>query len=310
MPDLIKPAALSEGSCIGVMAPGSYVDPDELKIGQFLLESNGFTTRAHPQTFDRHHQSAGTPDKKADAFHSLLMNDDIEAIMLAGGGNRTLHFLCEIDMNIVIHNPKPVIGFSDCTALLGAVTGQTGIATIHGPTVTWLSRDLKDKDDQIKSIVNMLMGEDTSLPLEKARVLKPGKAKGPLYGGNLSLVMRMIGTKWCPDLDGAILYLEDVGDELSWIDRDLWYLRETGVLKYLAGIVFGSFSQGDSGGKPFGFSLDEIIMEHMDGIDIPVIMDAPFGHGDYLYPLPFGTHGVLEVSEARAQLTFDSPVGR
>lgn len=308
MPDLIRPKALKKGDTIGITATGSYVDQDRLKVGRFLLEANGYQVRIHPNTFQKHKQSAGTSGEKAKALHDLLLDDEIDAIILAAGGNRTLHMLDELDLNICIHNPKIIMGFSDCTALLGAITSQTGIVTFHGPTVTWFAKkNLEYKHLQINAVFDLLQGKQTGYPLDKASILKKGKAEGPLIGGNLSLMMHMINTKWCPDLDGALLYLEDTGDELSWIDRDLWYLRELGILKYLSGLILGGFSLGDTG-RPFEFTLDEIITEHLQGIDIPVVTNAPFGHNDMLYPLPFGIKGQLDTTGDEARLTYECPV--
>ena len=279
MADLIYPPALRKGDMIGVFAPGSVIDEDNLKLGRSMVETCGYSVKIHPQTFKTYNQSAGRPEEKAKAFHELLLDDEVRAIICAEGGNRTLHFLNEIDLNIVYHNPKPIMGYSDCTALLSAVTSQTGIVTFHGPTLTWFAKDsLQQKNRQMDDTFQTLGGTRSSLDLSGSVSLRSGKGRGPLIGGNNSLIQKLPHTGWAPDFDGAILYLEDIRDELSWLDRDFWYYREIGLLEKLSGLVLGYFSQGDSGRWPFGFTLEDILLEHCRGYDFPIVLHAPFGH--------------------------------
>ena len=307
MPDIIKPPALEKGDTIGVMAPSSYVDDAQLKAGQTILEDLGYHVQIHPQTRKRHNQSAGSSAEKVQALHDLVLNPDIQAVFFAGGGNRALHIIQDLNLELIAHNPKIMMGFSDCTALLSAIQSQTGLITYHGPTLTWLSYDhLTDKDKQIAYMINILSGQTTSYPMDTAKSLKKGAAHGHLVGGNLSIIMALMGTSWAPNLKDAILFIEDTGDELSWFDRHLWQLSHMGALDVINGIIFGSFSCGDTGKKPFGFTFENIIKDHLRGIDIPIVTHAPFGHKDMIYTLPFGAKAELNVSD-KAILTFDKP---
>lgn len=310
MPSIVKPASLNPGDTIGIMAPGSSIDPEAFKFGCFTFESAGYQVVPDEQCYKKHHQSAGTAKDKAEALEELYLNDQINAIILASGGNRTLHFLDLIDFNVISHNPKIIMGYSDCTALLGAIQAHTGQCVIHGPTITWFGKDnISDKAGQLDKVLACLQGDLTDMDMSQATSICSGEAQGPLIGGNLSLIMHMIFTRWCPDLKGAILYLEDTGDELSWLDRDFWYLKETGILQEISGLVLGGFSLGDSG-RPFGFTLEDILKEHMADLDIPIVTNAPFGHNDVLHPLPFGAHGVLKASGEHVSLEFESPVSK
>ena len=134
-----------------------------------------------------------------------------------------------------------------------------------------------------------MKGKPSIIQLSEAKTLKAGKARGPAFGGNLSVFQSIIGTPYCPDFTGSILFFEDIGDELSRYDRMLGHLRQVGAFEQCAGVVFGNMSEAkDTGRKPFGFSCEEVIAEHCTPVKGPVIINAPFGHVGPFYSLPVG----------------------
>ena len=285
--------ALKTGDCIGVMAPSSYVERADIERAQALIEGHGYKSFIHPQTYERNHQSAGTGAQKAEAFHELWARNDIHAVWAAGGGNRCLPLLELINFDQLKVTPKPFVGFSDATALLNGIYAHTGIPTIHGPVLSKLH-----KHKQIASLIRMLEGKDTSIPLDQAQVINAGRAEGVMVGGNLSLFQYLPQTLPTPFWKNAILFLEDCNEELSRIDRMLYHLKRLDVFKDISGLVFGQFTSPKESGRPFGFSLEDIIKEHAEGLSIPIVMNAPFGHGEDLYPIQIGT-----------RMTFDTHKG-
>ena len=299
----MKPRPLKKGDTIGVMAPSSYVEKGKVEKAKSFLENKGFGVFIHPQTEARHNQSAGTNSQKIEAFHDLIKNPDIIAIFAAGGGNRALHILDMVDYNLVKANPKIIMGFSDVTALLNAVNAKTGLTTFHGPVVTWIP----ELADMFDFNLGLLSGEIPEYPMEHSRILREGHAKGHLVGGNLSVFHLMPNTEFAPVTKGGILFLEDLREEINKIDRMLLQLRRTGVMAEIKGIICGNFRDLGDNGRPYGFTLDDLLLEHTQGYDIPIVMDAPFGHCKQLYAMPIGGLAELSASNNKVSLTLSEP---
>lgn len=292
------PVFLHPGDVIGVCSPSSFVTPDDLADGISALESRGFRVEIHPQTYARWHQSAGTHTEKVVALHELFAAPHIKAIWAAGGGNRALHLLDRIDWDLIRAHPKPFIGFSDSTALLNAMAARAGLTTIHGPVLKRVR-----KGAELDHLLKLLGGETVCLPMDEAEIFRPGIAQGPLFGGNLALIQCLVGTRDMPDGSGAILFLEDVGEEISRIDRGFAQLARAGIFRNIAGLVLGNFADMKDTGRPFGLTLRDIVAEHLDGRDIPIILNAPFGHSGPLYALPIGGQGKIDTRTGATAVT-------
>lgn len=301
----IKPPALKQGDLIGIMSPSSAVEKGDLDSGIKLLENRGFNVEIHPQTYLKHHSSAGTSAQKISALHDFWSRKDMRAIIAAGGGNRALHLLDDIDYGHIRRHPKIIMGFSDVTALLNAFNARAAMTTFHGPVLKWLPRTT-----DLDHAFDLMAGKKVSYPMNDTQIIHTGVAHGPLIGGNLTVFSHLIGTKYMPKMDGAILFLEDVNEETSNLDRLFLRLRRTGVMDRISGLVLGQFSDSkDTGKKPFGFSLEEIFREHTQGLKIPIVTNAPFGHVDTLYTMPIGTPTRLSVRRQghRVSLTLSEP---
>lgn len=283
------PPPLRQGDTIGVMAPSSRIDAADLQAGVQALTDRGYNVFVHPQTLEQFHQSAGTTEQKVKAFHDLVREPAIKAIFFATGGNRAMPMLDHLDYKLIKKHPKLYMGFSDCTVLLNAITAKTGIVTWHGPTLRRLL-----KNPQIDFNLRLLAGEEKSIALNGAKTINEGAAKGTLIGGNLSLFRYLVTSDDMPKAKGAILFLEEIAEEYSRVDRDFCYLRRSGLLDKIGGLVLGQFTDLRDTGTPFGFSFEDIVREHTAGLNIPVIMNAPFGHDADLYALPVGATVRLE----------------
>ena len=299
---VITPPSLRPGDTIGIFAPSSRASHENISRLQNLLEKRGYKVFVHPQTFLTRHQSAGSGMEKAAAFHDLIRSQDIKAIFCSNGGNRVGTMLEHLNFDTIARNPKIILGFSDVTALLHAVYAKTGIVTYHGPMArSFLSLSKK----QIEQCFDLLEGRKTILEMPKAKILKAGTAKGPLLGGNLSVLCSLLGTPYQPNFKNAILFLEDIGEETSHIDRYFWQLRNTGILSQIKGLILGNFSElKDTGRTRYGFTLKTCLDDVTADLDIPVLMNAPFGHGKDLYTFPVGAKAKLVVTSTFASLDF------
>ncbi len=300
-----RPKALKPGDTIGIIAPSSYIEADRLDAGVAVLRDSGFEVSIHPQTLAREGQSAGTAVEKVAAFHEAVLDPSIRAIMAAGGGNRGSQILPLLDYDLIRSHPKLYIGFSDSTAILSGLAAKIGLISCHGPVV----KTLPTLDHAaLTTFTGLLTGKIPSYPMTGAKTLIPGHAEGRLFGGTLSLLCALQGTGYLPDLTGAILYIEDTGEELSRFDRMLWQLKMAAPFSKLAGIMFGQIGLPEETGRPFGFTLDAIIDEHTKGLGIPVVTHAPFGHVDRSLPLPFGGLASLSASQDEIRLKLSEPL--
>lgn len=272
---------------IGVFAPSSYVEKADIEAACALMRGKGFEVYVHPQTYARHGQIAGTREDKLEALYALYTDSSIDVIWAAGGGNRALGLIDHLDHSLIKDNPKPMVGFSDVTALLNAITVHTGIVNIHGPVFKNLPKHAE---------LDALLAGDFSMPLGGTNILNAGKAEGPLFGGNFSVFQYLPGSL-PPFLKGAILFLEDCNEEISRIDRMLLQMRRLGVFDEIGGLILGQFGDVPETGRPFGLSLEDIVREYLDGRDIPVVLNAPFGHGDQLFALPVGAMATLDTTQ-------------
>jgi muramoyltetrapeptide carboxypeptidase len=301
-----KPPALKKGDTIGIMAPSSRVSRKLIAKAVAELKDMGFRVYVHPQTYARRGQSAGTAQQKADALHDLYRNPDIKAVFAAAGGNQAGAVLDRLDYALMKKHPKIIMGYSDVTVILNAIHKKTGAITFHGPTVQTIARKLPAA--QLKQAFNLLGGEEAEMPLGKSKVIHGGTAHGKLVGGNLSLIVSLLGTPWQPDFKNSVLFLEDCTEELSRIDRMLRQLRNAGAFDQISGLVLGGFTDlTDKGGKPYGKTVEAMIREVTAGLDIPVVMNAPFGHGRDLYSLPVGLPARLTARAGHSRLALDGP---
>lgn len=291
----IIPPALQLGDTIGVMAPSSYVEREDIEKSVAAIEAHGYKVFVHPQTYERENQSAGSHLQKSLAFQGLWQRDNIKAIWAAGGGNRALHLLDQINFSKLKDKPKALIGFSDVTALLNAVHAHTGLVTYHAQVF----KNLHKNEEHIRQTLNMVSGQDLPMVVDGALIINKGSAEGRMIGGNLSVFQYLPQTLPNDFCDGAILFLEDCNEDLSKIDRMILHLKRTGIFTKAAGIVFGEFTRLTDSGRPFGYTLEDIIREHTTGLDIPIIMNAPFGHGTACHPIPVGQNARVDTNDEK-----------
>lgn len=280
----IYPAALKSGDTIGIIAPSSVYDVALLQPAIEFLTSKGFKVVFHPQTTLQNGQFAGTPEDKANALHDYFKDPDIKAIFCTCGGNGAIHLLDKIDYNLIEQNPKILMGFSDITALLNAISAKTGLITFHGPTLTRIDKIKPEWPEQMLALLN---GSTGNIELSDSTYLKNGTVEGRLFGGNLSVLQTLIGTPYAPDLNNAILFIEDINDHLSRYDRMIGHMKQAGWLDNISGIILGEFLQSqDNAERPFGFSIEGIIQNQVT--NRPILTNAPIGHGERLCTLPIG----------------------
>ena len=236
----------------------------------------------------------------------MLERDDIAALICARGGYGANYLLEQIDFKKFANRPKIVVGYSDNTSLLTAIHDRTGLVTFHGPMVI---KDFGSADGvEPSSWQNAMSGTPTwSVPTKEVQVLRPGAAKGKLYGGCLSLLVASLGTPFEIQTDETILFLEDIGAKPYQIDRMLVQLRLAGKLDLVRGFIFGEMLDC---AQPNGqdYTLQEVIMRVLDRYRVPIIYGLRSGHvSGANITLPIGVQAELTANGSSPKLTILEP---
>ncbi len=284
------PARLGPGDTIAIIAPASPFDREKLNRGENVLRSMGFRVFEPSGLFEKKGYLAGDDRHRARLLNEVFESPEIDAVMCARGGYGSIRILDMIDYDIIRRNPKIFIGFSDITVLLNIFLTKCGLVTFHGPTVTGLA-DLEPKSE--KALFSALTSENAiSILSENAVVLKPGKACGPVAGGNLTTLCHLTGIARGPRFDRHILLLEDRGEAPYRIDRMLAHMKKAGVFDRIAGLVLGDFT-----GCGSRTDVLDIFKDHFDKYGFPILAGLEAGHEKSNLVVPFGMEATLNTEE-------------
>lgn len=308
----LKPKALRAGSRVGLVSPaGPLLERDDVVRGEELCRALGYEPVAFPNAGRKYGYLAGSDEERLADLNAALADATLDAVWCLRGGYGITRILPRVDFAAAARRPKVVIGYSDITALLLALHREAGLVTFHGPmarsSLTNFSRWHLDRVTTSVSAAGRLgrvaPPADELVPAQGRIVaIRGGAAEGPLYGGNLSLLQCLIGTRWFPDLAGAILFLEDVGEDLYRVDRMLSHLRTAGALGRLAGVAIGRFTEMDRGGEDGALGFDEVLATYLEPLGIPVAHGFPVGHVDDQWTLPVGVRARLDASAGELEL--------
>jgi len=275
---MARPRALRRGDRIGVAAPAGPVDAERLARGVAELERLGFAVSVADDALERRGFTAGDVETRLRQLHTLFADGEVKAIACARGGAGLLQLLPHLDRELLLAQPKLVLGYSDVT-LLHLLLGQLGLTSLHGPMV---ARELADGDGAYDrpSLWQGMTGEGGPWASGPGLVpLRDGKAEGVLRGGCLSLLAAAAGTPWALRTgdEATILFLEDVDEPPYRIDRMLRQLRLSGALGGVRGVVLGEM-RGCRPARDAGYTLEEVVLEALAGLDGPVVAGLPSGH--------------------------------
>lgn len=296
---LCKPAPLSPGDKVGVLAPASPCPVDELEAGCAILEKLGLDV-----VIDVGSQSsqpgylAGSDESRVFRFNEFVQDPEIKGLFCARGGYGSLRILPEISYEQLRLNPKALVGFSDVTALLLACYGQAGMVSFHGPTVSTLATADSESVESLWTAISST--ESLEFHFSEAICLRSGRATGTMLGGNFTTISHLLGTPFLPTLADCILFLEDRGEPMYRIDRMLTQLIHTGHLGGLAALVLGDFSE--SGPRD---ELNDLVQERLTSTSFPILSGAPFGHERRNLTLPVGLTATLDAGGTT--LTYHQP---
>ncbi len=284
------PPPVSPGARIAVVAPGSPPrDPRALRRGMARLSGWGYEPVPGRHLFARRGDLAGTDAERSEDLLVALTDPTIAAVWAARGGWGTARLLAGLDLARVARRPRWLIGFSDVTSLQLALFGR-GICSWYAPVVA----ELADPRRVVASDLRKMLADPRAARRIGARTIIPGRAAGPLAGGCLSLLAASAGTVWQPDLRGAVVFLEEVGEAPYRVDRMLWQVRAAGILDGIAGLAFGQFVDCRAPAGRASRSLAAVLAEHAREIGVPTVSGLPVGHGPRARALPIGFNARLD----------------
>ncbi|MBA2706256.1 MAG: LD-carboxypeptidase [Gemmatimonadaceae bacterium] len=287
---------LRPGARVALVTPAGIVrDAADLARAEDNVTSFGWIPVRGANTSASEGYLAGPDEMRLHDLNEAIASDDIDAIWCVRGGYGSMRLIPSIDYASLRKHPKPLIGFSDITALHAAVHRECGIVTFHGPTARGELTPFTRGSFECAVVDH----RDSCGFAAKGRVLRNGRARGRLAGGNLSMVAALLGTPWSVDFDGALLVLEDIGEAVYRVDRMMRQLLLAGALERSAGIVAGDFQPFPGELEMDDRSVDDVLKEAAAAAGIPCLSGAPFGHIADQWTIPLGAMAVLD-TDARS----------
>ncbi|MCP4723746.1 MAG: LD-carboxypeptidase [bacterium] len=308
---VLIPPKLRASDLIGVISPGSPVNPEYLDIGTNRLKDLGFRVVTGKYAADDHGYLAGDDEKRLADLHDMFADPEVKMIMLARGGYGCIRLIESIDYSLIKENPKILTGFSDATALQFAIYNKTGLVTFSGPMVESnfgkMNLDKAAEKHFWDTLTNGKGGSFLPDPVkDKLEVVHHGKAEGVVICGCLSVILGLIGTDYCPDLKDAILVIEDISEPPYKLDRALQTLKIHNVFDKISGLVLGSFVDCSSDNKD-DLTIEDVIEPIAQEKDFPVMRNLKYGHTSEIYTIPFGIKARLDTDKKAFEL-LETPV--
>lgn len=294
------PPYLKKRDKIAIVAPAGRITID-LKEAIKVFESWDLEVVIGESVTSSFYQFAGDDRLRTKDLQRMLDDETVKAIVAVRGGYGTVRIIDELDFSNFKINPKWLVGYSDITVLHSHVQALFGIPTIHGPMPLNFAGAT---ESSLTTLRRALFGEQIDYHYTAMSQTVSGLAKGILTGGNLALLVNIVGSVSEPDYKDKILFIEDVSEYYYSIDRMMRMLERAGRFKDIRGLIIGGFTDLKDGNPPFGFSALEIIKDVIKDYDYPIATDFPAGHIDNNHSLIFGKEVSLDVQEQNVYLKY------
>ncbi|MBL8525131.1 MAG: LD-carboxypeptidase [Betaproteobacteria bacterium] len=306
------PRRLQPGATIGLFAPSGVINIPRHEQAVTRLESLGYRVVVAPEASNQWRYFAGTDDERLASFHRFLADPAIDALMMIRGGYGWSRLLHRVDWNLVAAVGKPLIGFSDFTALNLGALAKSNLITFAGPGA---AIDFGGADDSAEVQADHAFMEAHCWPALRGEPVlagpypceheySPQTLQGPLWGSNLSLMAALNGTPYMPSIEGGILFIEEVTEQPYAIERMLLQLFHAGILQKQRAIVLADFSDCEPEAGRFPYSLEHVTETLRTMLTIPVLTGLPFGHVAKKLTLPFGADATLDIAPGQFTLSY------
>jgi muramoyltetrapeptide carboxypeptidase len=313
---IVTPKRLAAGDTVALVAPASATfRPVELDIARESLQALGLTVKAGKSMLARHGYLAGTDRERAADINEFYKDTSVRAVLPIRGGWGSSRVLPYLDFDAIARNPKIILGYSDITALLLSIHARTGQITFHGPnglgrwdawSVDYVKRVLFNGEAVTFENPKGISDKNALAQVEhRIQTITPGTARGRLLGGNLTVLTAIIGSPYLPQWDGAILFLEDVGEDIYRVDRMFTQMKLAGILQRIRGFVFGTCAECGPGEGFGSLTLEEVFADHIKPLNVPAWSGAMIGHQMQQWTLPVGAD--VQVDAAKGTITMLAP---
>ncbi|MBO4991724.1 MAG: LD-carboxypeptidase [Firmicutes bacterium] len=300
------PKMLKPGDTVGLVCTSSCVSAQRVEECVNTVKALGYQVKlADNLAINYGGYMAGSGQARGQWVNRMFGDPEVDAIFCIRGGDGSSRIMEYLDYDLILQNPKIFVGYSDVTNLHLALTQNCGLVTFHGPMVS--SNMVDDFDEETKaSLYSFLNGEGTvtfqNPKGKEIRVLHEGRCSGRLTGGNLSLLSASIGTPYQVDTKGAILFIEEVCEPMSKIEKWAYHLRNAGLLKQCSGIILGQFTKVTNEECP-EYDVIRCLSDVFEGLDIPVVYNVESGHGKPMMTLPMGA--MCHIDTKTKSITFE-----
>ncbi|MFD3449422.1 S66 peptidase family protein [Microbacteriaceae bacterium 4G12] len=326
----MKPSKLQKGDIIGIYSPSSpatYTAPKRFNRAKQFLKNKGFHIIEGNLTGKHDYYRSGTIKERVEELNTLIRNPNIKCIMSAIGGLNSNSMLPYIDYEALIQNPKIIIGYSDVTAILLGIYAKTGIPTFYGPSLVSSFGEFEPFVNYTYEYFHDILEEKQQLPYyvkkppywtderinweEKTKekqqrnndwiCVNSGKATGRIIGGNLNTIIGIWGSEYMPEIkEGDILFIEDTHKDAAMVEKMFSFLKLNGVFNKISGLILGKHEQFNDSGtnrKPY-----EILLEVLDGINIPIIADFDCCHTHPMLTIPLGIKVEMDATNKKVAI--------
>ena len=271
---MITPSSLSSGSKIALVAPARKVAEDDIAFAVEYIRQRGFVPIYDERLFLSHNQFAGNDEQRASVLQHYLDADDIDAIMCVRGGYGTVRIIDRLDFDKFMQKPKWIVGYSDVT-VLHAKMHSLGIESLHAT----MPINFQDNSKQaLDTLFDALCGKEIKYDLSQQTLDILSKMKGEVVGGNISVLYSLLGSGIFPDVEGKVLFLEDLDEYLYHIDRMMMAFQRAGIFNKIGGLIIGGLTKMHDNAILFGMTAEEIISEKIKDKNIPTVFNFPAGH--------------------------------
>ena len=310
----LLPKSLELGDLVGIIIPSAATaDEMEFVFAKEAVEALGFRVVLGEHLTQRRGHLAGFDNDRATDLNNMFANQEVKAIICLRGGSGAARILPLIDYENIKNNPKPLLGYSDITALHNAIYAQTGLITFHGPngSGSWNSFNVTQFNQMFleRKLVRfeneMKQGDDLVIKENRIQTIFPGTAEGAIVGGNLTVLTALAGSPYLPDFKDKILFLEDVEESPYRIDRMMSTLLLMGILDQIKGFIFGQCTDCDPSSGYGTLTIKQILDDYILPLNIPAYRGAMIGHISEQFIVPIGAlvkmdavQGIFEMKQS------------
>lgn len=284
------PKNLQKGDTIAILAPAKRIEREFVDFAVKVIEEQGFKAIISSHCLGENNYFSGTIEERKKDFQWALDNENVAAILCARGGYGCVQILEGLNWDKFVKHPKWIIGFSDVTVFHQKIAAL-GLASLHA------SMPLNFKDNSEESLATLfksIQGEEINHHWKSSVENKEGVAEGEIIGGNLAVLCGLIGTRHQPNFTDKILFIEEVGEALYAIDRNLYQLKMAGIFDQISGLIVGNISAVKDTHPPYNMNPREVVLSHFTNKNIPVAFDFPGGHCDDNRAIVFGKRSTLK----------------